>query len=242
MKFRFLALVPAALVALALPAFAQTAATPAVGAEGTDHSKFVGHFAIGYLGTSQIPLGATASATGGSFSGSVTAPAIGGRYWLNEKMGIDAGLGFAFATGSSEAKRGNTTTSNDAAAPFGVLLHGGVPLALAQGKHYTFEVIPELNVGFASQTIKGQNNAADTTLSGFRLDLGARAGAEVHFGFIGVPELALQGTVGLQFATQSAKTANGDNSDSVSATGLSTTVQAAPWAIFTNNISALYYF
>ena len=240
MKFRFLALVPAALVALAVPAFAQTAATPAVGAEGTDHSKFVGHFAIGYLGTSQIPLGATAA---GGFGGSVTAPAIGGRYWLNEKMGIDAGLGFAFSTGSSEVKNGGTTVTNDGASPFGLLLHGGVPLALAQGKHYTFEVIPELNVGFASQTIKGQNNNPDTTLSGFRLDLGARAGAEVHFGFIGVPELALQGPVGLQFATQSAKTAVGDNNSvSVSATGVSTTVQAAPWAIFTNNISALYYF
>ena len=34
-----------------------------------------------------------------------------------------------------------------------------------------------------------------------RLEVGARTGFEVFFGFIGIPELALSATVGLQFET-----------------------------------------
>jgi hypothetical protein len=151
-------------------------------------------------------------------------------------MGIDAGLGFALASGSS--KQGANST--DKPSQFGLALHGGVPFALVVGKHYVFELIPEATIGFTSSTIKG---SVDTDLSGFRLDLGARAGAEIHFGFIGVPELALQASVGLYIHNESrtAKPKVGDES-SDSSTTIATSVQGDPWAIFANSISALYYF
>ena len=112
-------------------------------------------------------------------------------------------------------------------------------------QHHTFQIVPELNLGYGSQTVKAPagSNGDDTKNSGFRLDIGARAGTEVQFGFIGLPNLALQATVGVYFSYQSITTKTGDNSEtSASATSLSTSVQSAPWAIFTNNISALYYF
>ena len=198
-----------------------------------DHDKFVGHFAIGYMGISQLPI---ATADGGG-TGVITTPVIGGRYWLRRGMGIDAGIGFALASGSTT----NGPTSVDKPSQLGFALHGGVPLALAYGKHYTFELIPEATVGFTSASVKGNN--VDVDLSGFRLDLGARAGAEIHFGFIGVPELALQASIGLYIHRESRTVSPKGGQDSTDGTTtIATSVQGDPWALFANNISALYYF
>ena len=82
----------------------------------------------------------------------------------------------------------------------------------------------------------------DTDLSGLRIDAGARVGAEIYFGFIGIPQLALQASVGAYFTHQSWKVSQGNASESVTANTLGTSVQGEPWAIFVNNISALYYF
>jgi hypothetical protein len=218
----------------------------------TDHEKFVGHFAIGYLGLTNLPLGGGGNATGVTQT-TLPAPVIGGRYWLNKLIGIDAGVGFALASSSNEVQQNNTTTTSDGPSILGLAFHAGVPLALATGKHYTFEVIPEGNIGFTSQTVHsppGPNPPPDIHHSGFRLDIGARAGAEVHFGFIGVPELALQATIGLYFQRQvwhssqdqGNPTPTSSLSSSISQTGLGTSVQSDPWALFVNNIAALYYF
>ena len=211
--------------------------TPAAGAateeeKTSDHDKFVGHFAVGYLGTSQLPIaGSDGSAA------VINAPVIGGRYWLRRNMGIDAGIGFALASGSTT----QGATSIDKPSQLGFALHGGVPFALAVGKHYVFELIPEATMGFTSATLKG---TTDTDLSGFRLDLGARAGAEIHFGFIGIPELALQATIGLYIHRESrtASPKGGGQESSDGSTTIATSVQGDPWALFANNISALYYF
>lgn len=216
--------------AVATPAPAQ----PGAEEEKTiDHDRFVGHFAIGYLGISQLPI-ATA---GGGGTGVITAPVIGGRYWLRRNMGIDAGIGFASSSGSTTSG----ATSVDKPGQFGLALHGGVPFALAFGKHYVFQVIPEATIGFTSATLKGNNT--DVDLSGFRLDLGARAGAEIHFGFIGVPELSLQATIGV-FIHRESRTASakGGQEQSDGTTTIATSVQGDPWALFANSISALYYF
>lgn len=234
---------------------------PAAGAKAeedttTDHEKFVGHFAIGYLGLTNLPLGGPETYGDPTQVSKTTlaAPVIGGRYWVNKLLGIDVGLGFGLSSSSTEAENPNNTNAtitNDGPSALGLAIHGGVPLALATGKHYTFEAIPEVNVGFTTRTIKSnapQNPPPDIKESGFRLDIGARVGAEVHFGFIGLPELALQATVGLQFqrlvwhASRDAFSNTPQQSSSQSSTGLGTTVQSDPWALFVNNISALYYF
>jgi hypothetical protein len=212
-----------------------TAASTEPKDDGTsDHDRFVGRFAIGYLGASDIPLAESAP---------VTAPTVGVRYWLNKRFGIDAGLGFGLSNSSNDTVRGATTTNVTEPSKFGFLLHGGVPIALTRGKHYTFQIVPEFNVGFSSSTKKNTGvNAPDTSLSGYRVEVGARAGAEVHFGFIGVPELSLQASVGLNIGFQGTKSTTGNDSVSTSSSGIGTTVQADPWALFTKNISALYYF
>jgi hypothetical protein len=211
--------------------------------DSPDHERFVGHFGVGYMGISQIPIGNGApGGTGGLTEGNVTAPIIGVRWWLQRNLGIDAGIGLGYTGGSSSVTTGGTSASTTNPSQFGFALHGGVPIVFAEGHHYTFELVPEGTVAFAGGTIKGTGGAPDIGENGFRLDLGARIGTEIHFGFIGVPELALQASVGLYFQYLNWGLSQQNNSASQNAFSLATSVQADPWAIFTNNISALYYF
>jgi hypothetical protein len=225
-------------------------ATPATAATGaSDHDQMVGRLAVGYLGRATVGAGAATIGGGGAVVASPDgyaivgdAPVIGVRYWLNSMMGIDAGIGFGLVGGSFE------TTDPDADGDLdsftGFIFHGGVPLALASADHFTFEIIPEANVGIGS----AEQLDGDWTHNGFHFDIGARAGAEIHFGFIKIPQLSLQASVGVVFALDSASTDIDDADDaqpasvSGSRTALQTTVDSNPWNIFISNVAALYYF
>jgi hypothetical protein len=207
--------------------------------EGTpDHDSVVGHVGLTYFGVTDLPI---ASALGGG-SATIAAPVIGGRYWLNRDLGLDIGLGLGFAGGSSTVSTGGMSTSVSRPGENGFALHGGVPLVFSEGKHYTFEVIPELTFGYASSSIKGMGMNPDTSLSGILFLAGARLGSEIHFGFMGIPELSLQATIGLFFENQTVNASQGNNSSSTTSNQFATTVQGAPWAIFSNTIAAVYYF
>jgi hypothetical protein len=216
----------------------------------TDHEKVVGKFGVGYLGLTQLPLGAGQAA--GVTRTTLDAPVIGVRYWLMERLGIDGGIGFNFFSSSSEVSPpptgGSGTQQTDGPAGFGIGLHAGLPVAFAYGKHYKFLLIPEVNVGFTRRGETQPNNQPDIRHGGFRLDAGARVGSEIQFGFIGVPELSLQASVGLGFRrlvwhnSQDAFGATPERSSSIGENAFSTSVQSDPWALFVNNISALYYF
>jgi hypothetical protein len=211
-------------------------ATPdAVG--GNDHDLMVGHFGVGYMGLRSIGV----NVTGGGAVTTVDAPVIGARYWLDPMIGIDAGLGLNF-TGRSIANNPGGTTDLQGYSVF--ILHGGVPLALAGSKHFSFQVVPELNLGLSSST-QITPGAPNVDLNGFHFDLGARAGTEIQFGFIGIPELSLQAGIGLAFSYDRIKATTKTTPETSAAyhqTALGTSVGDNPWNIFTGNIAALYYF
>ncbi|HTQ03975.1 MAG TPA: hypothetical protein VMI54_08960 [Polyangiaceae bacterium] len=229
-------------VGVALPGATATAA-----ATGTsDHDQMVGRLAVGYFGISDLGAGVAFDGMGNpvrdtnaspyGFTGA--APVVGVRYWLDQMLGLDVGLGMSVVGGA--VKNGNASAGRH---PFtGVLLHGGVPLALASAEHFTFEIIPELNVGFAHS----RNGNGQESDGGVHFDLGARAGAEVSFGFMHLPQLSLVGSVGLRFDTDSANTSVTagavTNKWSASRSEFHTTVGPNPWSIFLNQVAALYYF
>lgn len=217
-------LAASSVVLFATAASAQTApATAPATADGAgnDHDGVVGHFAVGYFGISQLPVGGNGS------SAFVNAPVIGARYWLSPKLGIDAGIGFGYQSISAE---GNT---------WGLAVHAGLPLALATSHHFTFELTPEATLGFSGGSTEAAAGAPSVSLSGFRLDLGAKIGCELQFGFIGIPQLSLQANVGVYLQQE----AWGEGAAaSITQTTLSTSVGSDPWAIFTDTVSALYYF
>lgn len=233
---------------MALPGAApQAAATTG----DSDHDQVVGRVGIGYLGRRGVPLanGAPATPQDAVPTEIVNAPVVGVRYWIDQMIGIDVGLGVGMDGGSTTIDPGGT--SNDLRGRTAFLIHGGVPLSLASAGHFSFQIVPELNVGFASSTLKGvapapgQPAGPDTDYSGFMLDVGARAGAEIHFGFIGIPQLSLQGSIGLLYAMQTVKTtvkSNPEASAKTSTWGFQTAVYDNPWNIFTSNVAAIYYF
>ena len=228
-------------VGMALPGAAPQAAQAVAVAGNSDHDAVVGRLAVGYLGRNGIDIGA--GALPGAANVVIDAPVIGVRYWLSDMLGIDAGLGFGVASSSSENAAGMEA---DGPSYHAFILHGGVPLSLASAGHFSFQVVPEANIGFAGT---GDYDIAGGTQSdsGFLLNIGARAGAEIQFGFMGIPQLSLQGSVGLYLQQQSGSTTitptgAGDQSTSDSTFSIGTTLGPDPWDIFTSSISALYYF
>jgi len=186
---------------------------------------------IGYTGLSQVPVGLTGAPN------DITVPAIGLRYWFSHTTGVDVGVGVGWTGGSTEFSGGTSTDKNSI---FGFILQGGLPMALATHRHVSFQVIPFLAVAHG-QTSLG-DGASKVDLSGTRIDVGARAGFELFFGFIGIPELALSATVGIQFESRKYSQDSSGMSQSDSTYGISTTVQDNPWNIFGGNVAARYYF
>jgi hypothetical protein len=176
----------------------------------------------------------------------VAAPVIGVRYWIDQMIGIDGGVGFVLTSGSVTANTApGVTGSADEAGITAVIVHAGVPLSLASSGHFSFQLTPELNVGFASRTIKpppANPPLQDISLNGFHIDIGVRAGAEVHFGFIDIPQLSLQGSVGILYESDSFKTEQGPDKAEASHSEFRTSTYGEPWSIFTANVAALYYF
>lgn len=219
-------------VFVALPAFAQAPETTEA-PTGSDHSRFVRTFAVGYLGSSELT---SINPPPNPVPATINVPVIGVRYWLNHRMGLDLGIGLA--TGGTTVTDGEMDTEEPD--PFAMAFKVGVPFALLDVRHFVFEVIPEAGFGFSSNTYDQMEDVdVDTT----HFDVGVRAGAEIHFGFIDIPQLSLQAGIGLRF-THDSGTAEAGNDEvaSYSISRFSTTVGESPWQLFTGNIAALYYF
>jgi hypothetical protein len=210
---------------------------------GTDHAAVIGHFGVGWFGLLQLPTmfcaGSLAGGCTPDVNGVLDAPTIGARYWLEPGMAIEAALGIGYRSGSTSVGNGQVNEPS----VFGLALHGGLPLVFATSTHFAFELVPELNVAFATGGWDDKRAAnADADLSGFLLELGARVGAEVQFGFIGIPQLALQGSVGLRMHYEGRSATINNTTTSNHRFGFGTTVQGEPWDIFVGNIAAIYYF
>jgi len=239
-------------VGVSLPGANQpAAAAPAAAATtGTsDHAQMVGRLAVGYFGITQTGAGANLAAGPNDSPYSVPgqAPVVGVRYWLDPMIGIDAGIGMSMIGGTIDTGVANAPDVKRGSFS-GFLIHGGVPLALASADHFTFEVIPEINLGFAGGKVDPNGaTAGNVEYSGFHFDLGARVGAEIHFGFIKLPQLSLVASVGLRFDSDKGSTEDSQDpapteKSSSSRSEFHTTVGSNPWAIFTDNVAALYYF
>lgn len=204
----------------------------------TNHQQFVGDFAIGFMGASQVVV-----ADGAGGFQNVAVPVIGARYWLSQDLGIDAGLGVALAKESVTVDAGDVETETNVSRPSAFLLHGGVPLVLSDSRYFCFQFVPEMNLGFAwtsQEMVVGQ----EVELGGFHFDMGGRLGGELHFGFVGLPQISLQAGVGMNLAFErtSAKNTETDDGTSRSRRTLSTFAGNDPWDIFTGSVSALLYF
>lgn len=221
----------------------------------TDHSVVVGHLGLRYFGTDSMPA---LSFTGGMVGTNATQNlhTVGARYWLNNSIGIEAGIGIGFASGSTTlttpTMMGSQTNSSDTPNFFGIGLQVGLPIMLAEAKHLAIHLDPYLAFRYSTSGITSGSGAAtqDDQLNGFQLGLGANAVAELQFGFIGLPQLGLQAQFGFGLAYT-----NSSRTSTIVATNTVTTVSNSTFNIGTTvgphygldqiingSISAVWYF
>jgi hypothetical protein len=221
----------------------------------TDHSAVVGHLGLRYFGSVDMPAlafeGGMATTTG-----SQALHTVGMRYWLNGALGLEAGLGIGFASGSTTqtAQTGGMQTQTQSDRPnfFGIGLQVGLPIMVAEAKHLAIHVDPYLSFRYGTSgiTTGSGDSTRDNSLSAVQLSLGANAVAELQFGFIGLPQLGLQAQFGfgLSYLSQSAKQVtlrnNDTNTDSRSGFSIGTTVgpHYGLDQIISGSISAVWYF
>lgn len=214
----------------------------------SDHTMMVRRFGVSWFGVSSIPIATGAPAGSGdepiAAAGaptSVSTPAIGVRYWLTERIGLDFGGGFSLSSGEVRT----VTSGNDKATVFSLLAHAGMPVSITSGRHISLQLIPEMNLGFAMSSVEptqGVDPPPNANLSGVRFDVGARVGGEVHFGFMDIPELSIEGSVGAFLTYQATKITVGEAYASQTNLLLTTASYQNPWDIFTSYVRARYYF
>jgi hypothetical protein len=240
----------------AMPAPAPATPAPAGppgGAKASDHETWaVGRVGVGWFGTKNVPYDVTVTNAGTANAtlsmATQATPAIGIRYWLNPSLGIDAGLGFYSEGGSSKVEPPGTSVDKPSHWTF--LVHGGLPIAFLNAGHFSFQLTPEADIGIGggSETVPQGTSTTAIDKSGLAIQIGARVGSEIHFGFMGIPQLSLDASVGAYFATATAKEtvtppAPGQvTTYSLSGTMIGTSQINSPWDIFRSNIAARYYF
>lgn len=223
----------------------------------TDHSVVAGHIGLRYFGASSLPALSGGSSMGmAAPTADATIQTVGIRYWLNGNLGLDLGLSLGIRSGSNTVQvtngMGTTTTSVDNPSFFGFGLVAAVPLMLAESKHVSIHLDPFLALAFGRSAITTDSgvNTTDTSQSAFQFGVGGNIAAELQFGFLGVPQLALQGQFGLalQFRSQS-QTVDRPSMNftaSSSQSGLSVGTTFGPGYgladIISGSISAVWYF
>ncbi|MEM6958901.1 MAG: hypothetical protein AAF645_24680, partial [Myxococcota bacterium] len=131
-------------------------------------------------------------------------PAVGVRYWLSEKIGLDIGVGLGVLTEGDDLNcivEGDACTSAQVGGVdggFGVRLHFGLPVALTTFEHFNILLTPEIGFQYGQATFFAPAGPVfDVDVSAIALDIGVKIGGELQFGFWGVPNLALQANIGI---------------------------------------------
>lgn len=215
------------------------------GSAEDDHMRVVGNMGVGFMGMTLVPVGSPGTPV---TMDTVSAPALGIRYWLGELIGLDVGIGLGYIGGTTTASRGmgadpSSFPDNNA---FAMAFHVGVPLVLFHAEHYKFLIVPEVNLGFSTGTAFGGASTDDQGRNGIVFQLGGRVGTEIHFGFMDIPQLSLQASVGLFFEYRSAGLGDSESGTQLGGSrnviSLGTTVEGEPWDILLGALSALFYF
>jgi hypothetical protein len=186
--------------------------------------------------------------SGGATPLPLTVYTAGLRHWIKEpygrfkNWGLDAGVGLVVSRSSVTSPQSGSLRTNEGPSVSGLGLHVGLPLAMTHHQHATFELVPEIDLIYASEKIPALGSGDDTTYSGFSVRAGARAGFELYFGFVGIPQLAIEASMGAAVTFDSVKSSVGPIERSTRTWGFSTLRGTEPWSIFTGSVAAMYHF
>ncbi len=187
--------------------------------------------------------------TGGSPPIPLTIYTVGLRHWTVDRLGpfknwgLDFGVGLAIASSKVTQPQTGTLVTTDGPSTSGFGVHLGMPLALAHHRHVTFELVPELDLIHAKEKLPPTTVGGDTTdYTGWSFRFRFRAGFEIFFGFIGIPELAIEASLGATLSYDSVSSTTGPIERSSRGWSFATVQGNEPWSIFTGNVAALYHF
>jgi hypothetical protein len=247
-------LVMAAVVTVAVVAIlpAPAAAADAGVESPTDHAAVVGHWGIGYLGSSQVSVLSGRPDESDPFPlASVDLHTLGVRYWMSSRIGLELGAAVGAGLASNSTTTGNTTKTEDSPGYMGFEVQAGLPFLLTESRHLAFNVAPFVSYRRASSnlTVTTDGTAVGTKVTDQTLQAGANLTAEWQFGFIGLPELGLQASVGAQVVRHVATVSLSLNDTVVSEVSSSTTrlgTSVGPGADvagqLTGHLAAIWYF
>jgi len=210
-----------------------------------DSERAMGTYALAVFNTQPFEF----PASGGADPIPLTVYTIGLRHWTKRplppfrNLGWDAGVGLVFRRSSVTSPQAGELQTDDGPALSGFGLHLGLPLAVTHHRHATFEVVPEFDVIYAREKIPALDAGGDATeYEGWAARLGARAGFEIYFGFVGLPQLAIEASLGVSLTYDSVKTKVGPIERSNRTWGIQTLRGNEPWSIFTGSVAAMYHF
>lgn len=210
-----------------------------------DGERAMGTYALAVFNTQPFEF----PASGGADPLPLTVYTIGLRHWTKRPLGPfrnwgwDAGVGLVFRRSSVTSPQAGVLESDDGPALSGYGLHLGLPLAVTHHRHATFELVPELDVIYAKEKIPALDAGGDSTeYQGWSARLGAKAGFEIYFGFVGLPQLAIEASLGASLSYDSVKTTVGPIERSTRTWGIQTLRGNEPWSVFTGSVAAMYHF
>ena len=210
----------------------------------TDSERAMGTWAMVVFNTQPFEF----PVSGGATALPLTVYTVGLRHWNREgwglfkNWGVDAGVGMVVSRSSVTSTSNGTLQTNPGTSVSGLGLHVGLPLAMTHHKHATFELVPQLDLIYASENLPALSGGDETKYSGFSLRLGARAGFELYFGFVGIPQLAIEASMGASINYDSVSAKVGPIERSTRTWGFATTRGTEPWSIFTGSVAAMYHF
>jgi hypothetical protein len=217
-------------------------ARPALAVETpTARDRLLGTWGFGFLGTEQVLLAATGAGSNGERIEYSSVPVLGVRWWTPwRRLGLEAGLGAMVST--AHATTGTNVVANGPSS-FELLAHVSAPLVISSTTNTILFVAPEARVGLSWIDSGGIGAGVVTATT---LHFNVKAGLEIFFTFLGLPNLSLEAGVraGLAHEVRNywVNTATSSLLVSTQLTRFSTSLVANPWDLFTGSLAARYYF
>jgi hypothetical protein len=213
---------------------------------------------IGFFGASLIdePFVGISPQFGTAFvQQALSVPLIGARWWTPlsagplKRVGVELAGGVASVSGSRAMLNGNLQLGNDTDVHLGWGLHLGVPLAIASTEHTVVFLSPEYR--FTSNTVTPAGSVPlnpgqhpGLVAGAIANDLSLRAGLEVFFGFLGLPNLSIEGSVRLGVRwLETTSLPNGQLGPAVvdDSTKVNSSLSNNVFDLFTGSVAAKFY-
>ena len=232
---------------VAAPVVVSVAVTP----PATALERMRGRFGFGFLGTAPV-LQASDDLTSSSFGPPTAAPFVrvmvpmlGVRWWTPvSRLGLEVGLGAMVSSAGAELPLANGSDIQTGPTTTELLFSVSAPIVLGSTEHTLIFLAPELRLG---RSTKSTGDMTRPLLS-MTWEASLRAGVEIFFSFIGLPNLSLEAGVRagltheLRTFTSSAPLGGMEREGRRTLTRFTTSLVANPWDLFTSTLSARYYF